>query len=56
MVEMREFRGYLNGEIVATFPLYWVDSIELVGSVMQVNYYEDTDEEKFVLVDKINVK
>lgn len=52
---LREFRGYMNGEIVATFPLHWVDSIEMVGSVMQVNYNDDF-EDKFILVDKIDVK
>lgn len=55
---LREFRGYRNGEINATFPLHWIDSIELVDGLMKVNYDDESGDEelKFVYVDKVNVK
>lgn len=64
MEELREFRGYLNGKLLYTFPLHWVDNIKVNGSVMIVSYYDEmqynteTGEEPLmeIQVDEINVK
>ena len=42
MVELREFRGYVNGKLEYTFPLHWVDSIEPSGNGMLVTYDDET--------------
>ena len=37
----REFRGYLNGNLLYTFPLHWVDNIKVKGDVMFVSYFDE---------------
>lgn len=64
MEEFREFRGYLNGTLLYTFPLHWVDSIKVKGGLMIVSYYDEmqynaeTEEVPLVeiRVDDINIK
>ena len=64
MVECREFRGYRDGELIATFPLHWIDNIEIIDGKMSVTYddeleYNTVTEEisyKTIVVDKIDVK
>lgn len=64
MEELREFRGYLRGSLLYTFPLHWVDNIKVKNGVMVVSYYDEmqynteTGEEPLVeiLVDEIDVK
>ena len=64
METLREFRGYLNGKLLYTFPLHWVDNIKVKDGVMIVSYYDEmqynteTEEEPLVeiQVDKIDVK
>ena len=59
----KECRCYLNGELVANFKLRCFDSVEMVGSIMQVNYYDKVEEDntgaeriRFVLTDDIKVR
>ena len=54
---------YLNGELVANFILRCLDSVEMVGSIMQVNYHDEVEEDntsaeciRFVLTDDIKVR
>ena len=54
---------YLNGELVAHFILRCLDSVEMVGSIMQVNYHDEVEEDntgvehiRFVLTDDIKVR
>ena len=62
--ELREFRGYMNGSLVDTFPLHWVDHIKVKDGAMIVSYYDEmqynteTEEEPLVeiLVDEIDFK
>ena len=64
MEALREFRGYLRGRLLYTFPLHWVDNIKVKDGVMFVSYYDEmqynaeTGEEPLVeiRVDEINVK
>lgn len=41
MEEFREFRGYLNGRLLYTFPLHWVDNIKVKDGVMIVSYFDE---------------
>ena len=59
----KECRCYLNGELVANFMLHCLDSVEMVGSIMQVNYHDEVEEDntgaeyiRFVLIDDIKVR
>ena len=59
----KECRCYLNGELVADFMLRCLDSVEMVGSIMQVNYHDEVEEDntgaesiRFVLTDDIKVR
>lgn len=59
----KECRCYLNGELVANFMLRCLDSVEMVGSIMQVNYYDKVEEDnmgaeciRFVLTDDVKVR
>ena len=59
----KECRCYLNGELVENFMLHCFDSVEMVGSIMQVNYHDEVEEEntgvehiRFVLTDDIKVR
>ena len=59
----KECRCYLNGELVANFMLHCLDSVEMVGSIMQVNYHDEVEEGnagveciRFVLTDDIKVR
>ena len=57
----KECRCYLNGELVANFMLHCLDSVEMVGSIMQVNYKVEEDNTgaeciRFVLTDDIKVR
>ena len=59
----KECRCYLNGELVANFMLRCLDSVEMVGSIMQVNYHVKVEEDntgaeciRFVLTDDIKVR
>lgn len=64
MEALREFRGYVNGMLVYTFPLHWVDNIKVKDGVMIVSYFDEmqynaeTGEDPLVeiQVDEINVK
>ena len=64
MEELREFRGYLNGRLLYTFPLHWVDNIKIKDGAMIVYYYDEmqynaeTEEVPLVeiRVDDINIK
>ena len=56
-------RCYLNRELVANFMLRCLDSVEMVGSIMQANYYDEVEEDntgaeciRFVLTDDIKVR
>ena len=40
----KECRCYLNGELVANFMLRCLDSVEMVGSIMQVNFHDEVEE------------
>ena len=57
-MEIREFRGYRNGELMYTFPLHWVDSIDITEDGMEVNYFDESNCDKLtsIVVDFINVK
>ena len=62
-VDEKECRCYLNRELVANFMLRCLDSVEMIGSIMQVNYHgkveeDNTDAEciRFVLTDDIKVQ
>lgn len=64
-MEIREFRGYLDGILKYTFPLHWVDEIiSCYNGVMIVRYYDETEEENKesntkiteIEVDYINIK
>jgi len=54
----------LNGRLLYTFPLHWVDNIKVKGGVMIVSYFDEmqynteTGEEPLVeiRVDEIDVK
>lgn len=59
----KECHCYLNGELVANFMLRCLDSVEMVGSIMQVNYHDEIEEDntgaeciRFVLTDDIKVR
>lgn len=60
----REFRGYLYGRLLYTFPLHWIDNIKVQSNVMIVSYFDETQynaetgEQPLVeiRVDEINVK
>ena len=59
----KECRCYLNGELVANFMLHCFDSVEMVSSIMQVNYHDKVEEDntgvehiRFVLTDDIKVR
>ena len=39
MEEPREFRGYMNGKLLCTFPLDWLDNIKIKDGAMIVSYY-----------------
>ena len=41
----KECRCYLNGELVLNFMLHCLDSVEIVGSIMQVNYHDEVEED-----------
>jgi len=41
MEALREFRGYLNGRLLYTFPLQWVDNIKSKDGVITVYYYDE---------------
>lgn len=64
METLREFRGYLDGKLLYTFPLHWIDSIKIRRGVMVVSYFDEmqynteTGEEPLVeiCVDEISVK
>lgn len=64
MEDLREFRGYLNGRLLYTFPLHWVDNITAKDSVIFVSYFNEmqynteTGEAPLVKirVDKIDIK
>lgn len=64
MEEFREFRGYLNGNLLYTFPLHWIDNIKIKDGVMIVCYFDEmqynteTGEEPLIeiQVDKIDIK
>lgn len=64
METLREFRGYLNGILLYTFPLHWIDNIKVKDGIMIVSYYDEmqynteTGEEPLVeiQVDDINIK
>ena len=62
-VDEKECRCYLNRELVANFMLRCLDSVEMVGSIMQANYYDEVEEDntgaeciRFVLTDDIKVR
>lgn len=64
-MEIKEFRGYVDGELKYTFPLYWVDEIiPCFGGTALVKYYDETKEENKesnttitkIEVDYINIK
>ena len=62
-VDEKECRCYLNRELVANFMLRCLDSVEMVGSIMQVNYHDKVEEDntgveriRFVLTDDIKVQ
>ena len=40
-----ECRCYLNGGLVANLMLRCLDSVEMVGSIMQVNYHDEVEED-----------
>lgn len=43
-MEYAEFRGSINGKIIATFPLWWVDEILCTNhGTMKVRYYDQLD-------------
>lgn len=52
---LREFRGYVSGELKYTFPLHWLDHV-----MVDANGKYDTENEKSVfktiLVDEISIK
>lgn len=64
MEALREFRGYLNGKLLYTFPLHWVNNIKIKNNVMIVSYFDEmqynteTGEEPLaeIQVDKIDIK
>ena len=59
METFREFRGYLNGRLLYTFPLHWVDNIKVKEGVMIVSYYDemqDKDPLVEIRVDEIDIK
>lgn len=64
METLREFRGYLNGKLLYTFPFHWVNNITIKNNVMIVSYFDEmrynteTGEEPIIeiQVDKIDVK
>ena len=64
MEEFREFRGYLNGKLLYTFPLHWVDNIKVKNGVMVVSYFDEMqyntetglDPLVEIRVDEINIK
>jgi hypothetical protein len=64
MEALREFRGYLNGRLLYTFPLHWVDNVKVKDGVMVVSYFDEmqynteTGLEPLVeiRVDEINIK
>ena len=59
METFREFRGYLNGRLLYTFPLHWVDNIKVKDGVMIVSYYDemqDKDPLVEIRVDEIDIK
>lgn len=41
MEALREFRGYLNGRLLYTFPLHWVDNITAKDNVIFVSYFDE---------------
>lgn len=41
MEALGEFRGYLNGRLLYTFPLQWVDNIKSKDGYMIVRYYDE---------------
>ena len=56
-------RCYLNRELVANFMLRCLDSVEMVGSIMQVNFHDEVEEDntgveniRFVLTDDGKVR
>lgn len=62
---LREFRGYLDGELRHTFPLHWVDKMYPSGNgkicveyLDEMNYNTETEEcpVKIIVVDKIDIK
>jgi len=42
-MELREFRGYLNGILSYTFPLHWVDSIKVKDGLMMEIQVDEID-------------
>ena len=58
MEEFREFRGYLNGRLLYTFPLHWVDNIKVKDGVMIVSYFDEMQCDALVemQVDEIDIK
>jgi len=63
-MELREFRGYVNGKLEYTFPWHWVEDIRPCGKGMLVTYDDetqyDTETEEIafteIYVDYIDVK
>ncbi len=56
---LREFRGYLNGRLLYTFPLHWIDNIKVKDGVMVVSYYDEMqykDPLVEIRVDDIDIK
>ena len=62
---LREFRGYVSGELKYTFPLHWVDCITVDANGKMVVVFEDEtqyDTEngelafETILVDEISIK
>lgn len=62
---LREFRGYVSGELKYTFPLHWLDHVMVDANGKMVVVFEDEtqyDAEneksvfKTILVDEISIK
>lgn len=58
MMEFREFRGYVNDNLLYTFPLHWVDYIKHTPNSIEVGYYDETNNDELTIInlDFINIK
>ena len=62
---LREFRGYVSGELKYTFPLHWLDHVAVDANGKMVVVFEDETQYdieneksvfKTILVDEISIK